>query len=161
LTVSYNNGTFLCPSSTLNEIIYNGVYDMYCDDDGLVRVITDGFSWIWISQWSWCDVIPTANDPVLEALANYTTFGDATLDCNTDDYGTVTDCAQNSVDFPIPVQIFDVGGSIGFEPLDTQGNFLPDCPTVTDVQPIVTNTATCTGTSVSYYSTIYYTVTAS
>ena len=57
LDVSYNNGTFACPNSAGNEIHYNGVYDMYCDDDGLVRVITDGFSWIWISEWSWCDVM--------------------------------------------------------------------------------------------------------
>jgi hypothetical protein len=54
LTVSYNNGTFLCPNTAANIITYNGIYDMYCDDDGLVRVLTDGFSWIWISQWSWC-----------------------------------------------------------------------------------------------------------
>lgn len=58
LTVSYNGGTFLCPNTPSNEITYNGVYDMYCDDDGLVRVITDGQSWITISEWSWCLPIP-------------------------------------------------------------------------------------------------------
>jgi hypothetical protein len=58
LTVSYNGGTFLCPNAPANEIMYNGVYDMYCDDDGLVRVITDGQSWITISEWSWCLPIP-------------------------------------------------------------------------------------------------------
>ncbi|PMD32445.1 hypothetical protein L207DRAFT_590734, partial [Hyaloscypha variabilis F] len=147
LTVSYNNGTFLCPNTAANIITYNGIYDMYCDDDGLVRVLTDGFSWIWISQWSWCGAIPTTTgDPVLEAVSNYTTFGD-TLDCDQDDNGNTIDCLQNTVNFAIPVQTFDIGGSIGFEPLDVQGNYLPNCPTYIDAQPIVTNTATCNGPS--------------
>jgi hypothetical protein len=61
MTVSYNNGTFLCPNTAANSITYNGIYDMYCDDDGLVRVLTDGFSWLWISQWSWCGVMSVLN----------------------------------------------------------------------------------------------------
>jgi hypothetical protein len=58
LTVSYNGRTFLCPNAPFNEITYNSVYDIYCGDDGLVRVITDGQSWITISGYSWCLPIP-------------------------------------------------------------------------------------------------------
>jgi hypothetical protein len=40
LTVSYNNGTFLCPNTAADAITYNSIYDMYCEDDSLVRVLT-------------------------------------------------------------------------------------------------------------------------
>lgn len=52
-------------------------------------------------------------------------------------------CTQSVPNFTIPVTKFGLGGSIGFEPLDINGNYLPNCPSVTSTQPIVTNTATC------------------
>lgn len=70
-------------------------------------------------------------------------------------------CIQTGVDFAIDVQSFGIGGNIGFEPLDINGNYLPNCPEVDDRQPIVTDTSTCTGaapTNPGAISTIYYTV---
>ncbi|KAN0112533.1 hypothetical protein V8E51_005484 [Hyaloscypha variabilis] len=162
LTVSYNGGTFLCPNAPSNEITYNGVYDMYCDDDGLVRVITDGQSWITISEYTWCLPIPRPPQdlPTLEAASNYTSF-DQAIDCEDNNYGG-TVCVQIGQDFAIDVQRFGIGGDIGFEPLDINGNWLPNCPEVDYVEPIVTNTASCTaapapsiaGASTTVYSTV-------
>ncbi|KAE8452523.1 hypothetical protein EG329_000426 [Mollisiaceae sp. DMI_Dod_QoI] len=146
LSISYNGGTFTCPNNPNNEVVYNGMNDMYCDDDGLVRVITDGANWLWISEWSWCNAVPAnaGNMPTLEAATNYTNFGYYALDCTTDSNGIQT-CNQAVKDFSIPVVSYGLGGAIGFEPLDINGNFLPGCPSATSVQPIVTNTASCAG----------------
>ncbi|KUJ15423.1 uncharacterized protein LY89DRAFT_719976 [Mollisia scopiformis] len=144
LSISYNGGTFNCPNTPTNEVTYNGMNDMYCDDDGLVRVITDGATWLWISEWSWCSAVPATagNMPTLEAATNYTNFGYYALDCTTGSTG-IQSCTQAVQNFAIPVVSFGLGGAIGFEPLDINGNYLPGCPSVTNTQPIVTNTATC------------------
>ncbi|CZR58067.1 uncharacterized protein PAC_07957 [Phialocephala subalpina] len=144
LSISYNGGTFKCPNTPYNEVIYNGMNDMYCDDDGLVRVITDGSSWLWISEWSWCNAVPatSGNMPTLEASTNYTNFGYYALDCTTGTTGKQT-CKQAVQDFSIPVVSYSLRGTIRFEPLDINGNYLPGCPSATNVQPIVTKTATC------------------
>lgn len=76
-----------------------------------------------------------------------------------------TTCTQTGVDFAIPVGEFGIGGDIGFEPLDINGNWLPNCPQVDYVQPIVTNTATCTAAPApsiaGALTTVYYTISVS
>ena len=65
-------------------------------------------------------------------------------------------CLQTQPNFVIPVQAFGVGGTIGFEPIDVNGNYLTQCTTVTGANPIVTDTSTCTSTP-GGTSTIVYT----
>jgi hypothetical protein len=71
-------------------------------------------------------------------------------------YSGLLSCLQTQPDFVIPVQEFGVGGTIGFEPIDVNGNYLTQCVTVTDANPIVTDTSTCTTTPAGT-STIVYT----
>jgi hypothetical protein len=65
-------------------------------------------------------------------------------------------CLQTQPNFVNPVQEFGVGGTIGFEPIDVNGNYLTQCTTVTDANPIVTDTSTCSSTP-GGKSTIVYT----
>ena len=62
-------------------------------------------------------------------------------------YSGLLSCLQTQPNFVIPVQEFGVGGTIGYEPIDVNGNYLTQCTTVTDANPIVTDTSTCTRTS--------------
>jgi hypothetical protein len=71
-------------------------------------------------------------------------------------YSGLLSCLQTQPNFVIPVQEFGVGGTIGFEPIDVNGNYLTQCTTVTDANPIVTDTSTCTSTP-GGTSTIVYT----
>ena len=71
-------------------------------------------------------------------------------------YSGLLSCLQTQPNFVIPVQVFGVGGTIGFEPIDVNGNYLTQCTTVTDANPIVTDTSTCTSTP-GGTSTIVYT----
>ncbi|KAK2604335.1 hypothetical protein N8I77_007276 [Diaporthe amygdali] len=139
--VAYGNGTFSCPDTPGHCNTYNGLFDCNCDPDGLLRVISDGRSWLWIQEWYWCDAQeqrPTKALSSLALTANFTSLADY-LTC--DKAGT---CTQ-SKPITVPVDGYGGGGIIGFSPIDINGTYLPNCPSRNAHSPIVTNTATCTG----------------
>lgn len=48
MNVTYGNGTFTCPNTDAHGY-YNpqsGIFQLACDNDQLLIVETDGFSWI-------------------------------------------------------------------------------------------------------------------
>lgn len=140
--VAYGNGTFSCPDTPGHCGTYNGLFDCNCDPDGLLRVISDGRSWLWIQEWYWCDAQeqrPTKSLQTLALTANFTSLADY-LTC---DKGSGT-CTQ-SKPITVPVDGYGGGGIIGFSPIDVNGQYLPNCPSQNAHSPIVTNTATCTG----------------
>lgn len=140
--VTYGNGTFTCPDTPGHCGTYDGLFDCNCDPDGLLRVISDGRSWLWIQEWYWCDAQEQRPTKALQSLAltaNFTSLA-GYLTC---DKATGT-CAQ-SRPITVPVDGYGGGGIIGFSPIDVNGTYLPNCPSQNAHSPIVTNTATCTG----------------
>lgn len=140
--VTYGNGTFSCPDTPGHCNTYDGLFDCNCDPDGLLRVISNGKSWIWIQEWYWCDAQEQRPTKALQSLAltaNFTTLADY-LTC---DKASGT-CTQ-SKPITVPVDGYGGGGIIGFSPIDINGQYLPNCPSQNAHSPIVTNTATCTG----------------
>ncbi|KAI3401467.1 hypothetical protein diail_10901 [Diaporthe ilicicola] len=139
--VTYGNGTFSCPDTPGHCQTYDGLLDCNCDPDGLLRMITNGKSWIWIQEWYWCDAQeqrPTKALSTLALTANFTSLADY-LTC---DKATGT-CTQ-SKPLTVPVDGYGGGGIIGFAPININGTYLPNCPSQNAHSPIVTNTATCT-----------------
>jgi hypothetical protein len=59
---------------------------MLCDNNGLTRVITDGYSWVWIQEWFWCKSVPQQHDSynTLATTANFTGL-EGILECETDE----------------------------------------------------------------------------
>lgn len=140
--VAYGNGTFSCPDTPGHCGTYNGLFDCNCDPDGLLRVISDGKSWLWIQEWYWCDAQEQRPTKALQSLAltaNFTSLADY-LTCDK----TTGTCTQ-SKPLTVPVDGYGGGGIIGFSPIDINGTYLPNCPSQNAHSPIVTNTATCTG----------------
>ncbi|KAK0102998.1 hypothetical protein ONS95_000818 [Cadophora gregata] len=142
-TISYGDGVFTCPNKFEHSTSSNGRFTLDCDDDGLVRVVTDGFSYVYVTEKFWCGEVPgpAGSYATLQSSANYT-FPADTLFCDTDDINIRT-CLQLDPDIVIPAQTYSAGGTISFTPLDTEGNPLPQCPTVVSTQPVVTDPATC------------------
>ncbi|CZS90632.1 uncharacterized protein RCO7_06825 [Rhynchosporium graminicola] len=143
LTISYGSAVFTCPNTFAHSSSSNGRFTLDCDDDGLVKIVTDGFSYINVQQKFWCDEVPKppGSYATLQASANYT-IPAGTLFCEIDDINIRT-CLQLDPDITIPVQSYTSGGTISFTPLDLEGNVLTQCPTIQSTQPIVQDPAKC------------------
>ncbi|KAL2067250.1 hypothetical protein VTL71DRAFT_1674 [Oculimacula yallundae] len=159
LTISYGSGVFTCPNTFEHSSSSNGRFTLDCDDDGLVKVVTDGKTYVYVVQKFWCDEVPKppGSYATLQSSANYTFPADA-LFCETDDINIRT-CLQLEPDIIIPVQSYTAGGTISFTPLDTNGAPVPQCPTIVSTQPIVEDPSTCGVSSVSETATATATTT--
>jgi hypothetical protein len=136
--IQYGNGTFSYPGRCGS---YNGQFDCNCDSDGLLRVISDGRNWIWVQEWHWCDAQDQRPAKAYQSLAltlNFTGLADY-VSCD-----KATNTCTQSKPLLAPVGGYGGGGTIGFSPIDVNGNDLPNCPYRPGHSPIVTNTATCT-----------------
>lgn len=136
--IQYGNGTFTCPGRCGS---YDGLFDCNCDPNGMLRVLSDGKTWIWVQEWYWCDAQEQRPNKAYQSLAltlNFTSLADYVA-C---DKATKT-CTQ-SKPLLAPVGGYGGGGTMGFSPIDVNGNDLPNCPYRPGASPIVTNTATCT-----------------
>ncbi|KAG8165909.1 hypothetical protein KVR01_004461 [Diaporthe batatas] len=139
--IQYGNGTFTCPGAG-RCASSAGSFSCRCDSSNLLNVNSDGRSWIQVQEWYWCDAQEQRPNKAYQTLAltlNFTMLADY-VSCST--AGANTTCTQ-SRPLLAPVGGYGGGGTPAFNPMDVNGNDLPNCPVRPGHSQIVTDTAAC------------------